>query len=173
MATPIGMVKAPSPIDAHIMKLAVFEFVTLNLYSPGNVMNKANIDARNIPTKSTPPYAAKYSLPNIAAPSINSDVPIMPTSKTLSLSEILPLMYNKMILNVVFDIQNNDPRILAPSGVAIFLTTAYVGIQLPNPTSSPMYNKYSTHVNISAFLLIGSHISLFLTESLAYGAFKK
>ncbi len=28
---PIGIVKAPYPMEAHIIKLAVFEFVTLNL----------------------------------------------------------------------------------------------------------------------------------------------
>ena len=30
IAYPIGIVKAPSPIEAHIIKLAVLELVTLN-----------------------------------------------------------------------------------------------------------------------------------------------
>lgn len=55
IAYPIGIVRAPSPIEAHIIKFAVLEFVTLKLNSPGNVMNKANIDAKNIPVKNTPP----------------------------------------------------------------------------------------------------------------------
>ena len=55
IAYPIGIVSAPSPIEAHIMKLAVLEFVTLKPNSPGKVMNKANIDAKNIPVKNTPP----------------------------------------------------------------------------------------------------------------------
>lgn len=55
IAYPIGIVRAPSPIEAHIIKLAVLEFVTLKLNSPGNVMNNANIEAKNIPVKKTPP----------------------------------------------------------------------------------------------------------------------
>ena len=121
---PIGIVNAPSPIEAHIMKLAVFELVTLNLNYPGNVMKSANIEAKNIPTKMTPPYAAQYFIPPKAANSINNEVPIIPMSKTFSLSEIFPFTYNKIILKAVLEIQNIDPRTLAPSGVVNFYTTA-------------------------------------------------
>lgn len=69
---------------------------------------------------------------------MKSDVPIIPAKRTLSLSDIFPLTYKRMILKVVFDIQNNDPSTLAPYGLVIFSTTAYVGIQLPKPTYSPM-----------------------------------
>ena len=87
-------------------------------------MKSANIEAKNIPTKITPPYAAQYFKPPKAAKSIKNEVPIIPMSKTFSLLEIFPFTYNKMILNAVLEIQNIDPRILAPSGVAIFYTTA-------------------------------------------------
>lgn len=66
------------------------------------------------------------------------DVPIIPAKSTLSLSDIFPLTYKRMILKSVFEIQNNEPSTLAPSGVVIFSTTAYVGIQLPKPTYYPM-----------------------------------
>ena len=46
IAYPIGIVRAPSPIEAHIIKLAVLEFVTLNPNSPGSVINSANIEAK-------------------------------------------------------------------------------------------------------------------------------
>lgn len=121
---PIGIVNAPSPIEAHIMKLAVFELVTLNLNYPGNVMKSANIEAKNIPTKITPPYAAQYFIPPKAAKSMNNEVPIIPTSNTFSLSDIFPFTYNKMILNAVLEIQNIDPRILAPSRVVKSYKTA-------------------------------------------------
>jgi len=55
MAYPMGIVRAPSPIEADIIKLAVLELVTLNPNSPGRVMNRANIDARKAPTNIAPP----------------------------------------------------------------------------------------------------------------------
>ena len=55
IAYPIGIVKAPSPIEAHIIKLAVFELVTLNPNYPGKVMKRANIEAKKAPTNKTPP----------------------------------------------------------------------------------------------------------------------
>jgi len=63
IAYPIGIVNAPYPIEAHIIKFAVFEFVTLNWNYPGSVINSANIEAKNAPTKTTPAYAAKYCIP--------------------------------------------------------------------------------------------------------------
>lgn len=120
IAYPIGIVRAPSPIDAHIMKFAVFEFVTLKLNSPGNVMKSANIEAKNAPTKMTLEYAAKYFMPPIANNSINIDVPIIPANKNFNLFDIFPWTYNKTILKSVFEIQNIDPKILAPSAVVNF-----------------------------------------------------
>ena len=120
IAYPIGIVKAPSPIDAHIMKLAVFEFVTAKLNSPGNVINKANIEAKNAPTKITPAYAAKYFMPPNAHKSNSKDVPIIPANKTFNLLEIFPWTYNKTILKSVLETQNIEPKILAPSGVVNF-----------------------------------------------------
>jgi hypothetical protein len=58
IAYPIGIVSAPSPIEAHIIKLAVLLLVTLSPNYPGRVMNRANIEAKNIPTRITPAYAA-------------------------------------------------------------------------------------------------------------------
>ncbi len=120
IAYPIGIVNAPSPIDAHIMKLAVFEFVNAKLNSPGKVMNSANIDAKNAPTKITPAYAAIYFMPPNAHKSSSKDVPIIPANKTLSLLEIFPWTYNKTILKSVLETQKIEPKILAPSGVANF-----------------------------------------------------
>lgn len=54
IAYPIGIVNAPYPIEAHIIKLAVFEFVTLKLNSPGSVIKSANIEAKKAPTNMTP-----------------------------------------------------------------------------------------------------------------------
>jgi hypothetical protein len=90
IAYPIGIVNAPSPIDAHIMKLAVFEFVTAKLNSPGKVINSANINAKNAHTKITPAYAAICFMPPNAHKSSSKDVPIIPANKTFSLLEIFP-----------------------------------------------------------------------------------
>lgn len=83
-------------------------------------MNSANMDAKNIPTRITPTYAAKNFIPMAATTRMRADVIIMPASKNCNRSEILPFTYKRMILNKVLEIQNMDPKILAPSGVAIF-----------------------------------------------------
>jgi hypothetical protein len=54
---PIGIIKTPYPIDADIIKFAVFEGEDLNPYYIGTVKNRANIEAKNIPIKKTPRYA--------------------------------------------------------------------------------------------------------------------
>lgn len=54
-------------------------------------MNNANIEAKNIPTKITPAYAAKNLNPIKAVMSIKNEVPIIPINKTCNLLDIFPL----------------------------------------------------------------------------------
>ena len=66
------------------------------------------------------------------------EVPIIPRRRIRRRWDIFPFTYISTIRKPVFVIQNIDPKILAPYGVVIFYITAYVGIQLPNPTYWPM-----------------------------------
>lgn len=122
--TPIGIAKAPYPIVADIIKLAVLCLESLYPNYKGNVKNNANKELRKAPFIKEPIYAANHSWEVNAAIKFIIQPRTIPVIKTFNLVDTFEPTYSKIILNTVLVVQKTILAYVASWASAIPSITA-------------------------------------------------